>query len=196
LKCSIGIIWIIDKIAKLSIYTRFKIYFKIEIRYKKLKLRERFEMMKTNEMQVANGVEQEFEVFADVKLPVSIKESLENATLQLNDYVIQQILLTLISNNEQVTISKVHDWTVENLTEIGEEDGFDDVQVFADMELVVSIKLNARDDEEAMKKAELLIGDYAVRQAMLTVVLASGKVVTLNVHDWVVNLGGVFGEDE
>ncbi|WP_342046012.1 hypothetical protein [Bacillus sp. OTU530] len=65
-----------------------------------------------------------------------------------------------------------------HLVELGKE-----FEVYADITLPISIKVHAKDHENAMEKVMLELDDGFITHAMLTLVMAGGKVITPNVHD-------------
>ncbi|WP_214480949.1 hypothetical protein [Bacillus sp. SM2101] len=61
-------------------------------------------------------IKQEFTVHADISLPISLKveaedslEAKDKASIALNNFDIQQVMLMLISSKGKVTIPKVYD---------------------------------------------------------------------------------------
>jgi len=64
-------------------------------------------------------------------------------------------------------------------------------EVYADITLPISIKVHAKDHENAMEKVMLQLDDGFITHAMLTLIMAGGKVITPNVHDAIIEFSSV-----
>ncbi|WP_144700243.1 hypothetical protein [Fictibacillus phosphorivorans] len=74
-------------------------------------------------------VEQNFEVFVDLNTTLSLmvsgedeKRALEKALSLIDEQAIQQLLLTVVSNNGSVIMPKVHTFETDNISVFGEDE--------------------------------------------------------------------------